>query len=237
MRKPLLTLLILMMSSGLAGCGDDAGSPFDLTTTAAPSTTAATSTTAAATTAATTATTAATTTTTQAPEPTLGPPPLPLVFLMDGLNIVAFGASPPNTINVVGSYLGLTPTFDSAWVAAAGDFGICPGTEYRQVEFGGLTLRFTDGDLFQPAGTRHFFAWAYDGDPADITPALLDVGITVADLQALYPAVQLFGDDPLFGSTFRIDGPHNGEQLWGTLTGVGPADTIKYLTGGWGCGE
>ena len=233
MRKSdLLTkLAILAAAASLlpAACGDSGGSPF---ATSASSTTAPP-----ATTTSTTSTTAAPTTTeTTGVAPTLGPPPLPLEFRVDGLNIVEFGAAPDEAVAVVGAYLGMSPTFDSGWVPAVGDFGVCPGTEYRQVEFAGLELKFTDEALFQPAGTRHFFAWAYDGNPPGITPWPLDVGATVADLQALYPAALLSGDDPLFGSTFRVDGAA-GQQLWGRLTGTGPADTITYLTGGWGCGE
>lgn len=230
MRKPVLPIVLAAVTAlaalALAACGDDADSPF----------TTSTSTTAAGTTEATTTTTATTTTETTTVAPTLGPPPLPLEFLADGLNIVAFGATPEEAITVVGTYLGLAPTFDSGWGPAWGDYGACPGNEYRQVEFEGLVLQFTDADLFQPAGTRHFFAWSYDGTPPDVAFGPLEVGTTVAELQALYPAVQLFADDPIYGDTFRVEGA-DGEQLWGRLTGVDPGDTIVYLTGGWGCGE
>ena len=237
MDKPVLPAKLMALAAvmvlALAACGDDGGSPFTISTTS----TAATTTTSATTTSVATTTTTTSTTTTTVVPPTLGPPPLPLEFRASGLNIVAFGATPTDAIDTVRSYLGFDPTFDSGWVAAWGDYGVCPGNEYRQVEFGGLILKFTDDAIFQPAGTRHFFSWAYDGNPPGVTPALLDVGITVADLQSLHPAALLFGDDPLYGSTFRVDGAAAGEQLWGTLTGIGPADTITYLTGGWGCGE
>jgi hypothetical protein len=226
---PIRAAVLVTALLAVAACsGGD--STFDTsTTTTAPATT---TTTAPTTTTAATTTTSTTTTTT-----TLVPPSLALEFLTGGLNIVDFGATPDDALTLVGAYLGSSPTFDSGWVAAAGDYGVCPGTEYRQVAFGGLVLKFTDGDIFQPAGTRHFFGWAYDGSSPGITPSPLDVGITVAALQALYPAAQLFGDDPLYGNTFRLDGAANGEQLWGVLTGAGAADTITYLAGGWGCGE
>jgi hypothetical protein len=212
---PIRAAVLVTALLAVAACsGGD--STFDTsTTTTAPATT---TTTAPTTTTAATTTTSTTTTTT-----TLVPPSLALEFLTGGLNIVDFGATPDDALTLVGAYLGSSPTFDSGWVAAA--------------EFGGLVLKFTDGDIFQPAGTRHFFGWAYDGSSPGITPSPLDVGITVAALQALYPAAQLFGDDPLYGNTFRLDGAANGEQLWGVLTGAGAADTITYLAGGWGCGE
>ena len=148
-----------------------------------------------------------------------------------------FGATPDDTLTLVGAYLDSSPTFDSGWVAAAGDYGVCPGTEYRQVEFGGLTLKFTDGDLFQPAGHPPLLRLGLRRHLGRDHPSGLDVGLTVADLQALFPTAQLFGDDPLYGNTFLIEGAVDGQQLWGVLTGVGAADTITYLTGGWGCGE
>ncbi len=220
---------VLVALLALAACsGRESTFETTTTTTTAPTTT---------TTAPTTTTAATTTTSTSTTTTTLVPPSLPLEFLAGGLNIVDFGATPDDTLTLVGAYLDASPTFDSGWVAAAGDYGVCPGTEYRQVEFGGLTLKFTDGDLFQPAGTRHFFAWAYEGTSPGITPSGLDVGLTVADLQTLFPTAQLFGDDPLYGNTFLIEGAVRGQQLWGVLTGVAAADTITYLTGGWGCGE
>jgi hypothetical protein len=164
-------------------------------------------------------------------------PPPSLEFLPDGLGIVDFGAPPPAAINAVQGYLGAAPTSDSGWGPAWGDYGACPGTEYRQVTFQGLTLQFTDGDIFQPAGTRHFFAWSYDGTPAGIAPYGVDIGTTVADLQALYPAVAIDYDDLYYGWFFRVETGTQGEQLWGTLTGSDPGDTVVYLTGGWGCGE
>jgi hypothetical protein len=225
---PIEVAVLVTALLALAACSGGGATVDTSTTTVVPTTT---------TTAPTTTTAATTTTSTTTTTTTLLPPSLPLEFLAGGLNIVDFGATPDDTLTLVGAYLGSSPTFDSGWVAAAGDYGVCPGTEYRQVEFGGLALKFTDGDIFEPAGTRHFFAWAYDGSSPGITPSALDVGITVADLQALYPAAQLFGDDPLYGNTFLVDGPAEGEQLWGVITGVGAADTITYLTGGWGCGE
>ena len=35
---------------------------------------------------------------------------------------------------------------------------------------------------------------------------LLDAGTSVADLQAIWPTVQVFDDDPFFGFTYRVDG-------------------------------
>jgi hypothetical protein len=156
---------------------------------------------------------------------------------MDGLGIVDFGASPTDTIAAVRDDLGFNKTDDSNWGPAWGDYGACPGTEYRQVSFGGLTLGFSDVERFQPAGTRQFISWTYDGDPAIEVVVGVDVGMTVADLQGLYPTVSLLYDDVVYGDVFRVEGSVSGEQLWGRLTGPDAGDTIEYLVGGWGCGE
>lgn len=205
-------------------------------TTAAPVTTETTATTEAPVTTETTSPPTTGTTATTSPPTTLGPPPEPLEFLQDGLNITSFGDTRPAAVNAVRDHLGVEPTFDSGWGPSWGDYGACPGTEYRQVEFGGLTLMFTDAGYFASEGTRQFFAWSYDGTPPSITMGSLDIGMTVADLQALYPAVIIYGGDPIFGDTFRVEGPGH-EQLWGRLTGTGAGDTIIYLVGGTGCGE
>jgi hypothetical protein len=185
----------------------------------------------------TTTTTLAPTTTTTTVPPTLAPPPVAMEFLMDGLGIVELGTKPAKTINTVRDYLGFDPTLDSGWGPAWGDYGACPGTEYRQVRFGGLYLGFSDVDRVTPAGTREFIDWSYDGDPQIDVLSGIDVGMTVADLQSLYPSVTLAYDDLWFGDVFRVEGPVSGQQLWGRLTGPNPGDTIIYLTGGIGCGE
>ena len=156
---------------------------------------------------------------------------------MDGLGIVDFGATPTDTVKAVRDYLGFNKTDDSGWGPAWGDYGACPGTEYRQVRFGGLYLSFSDVDRFQPAGTRQFISWAFVGDPAIVIPFGADIGMTLADLQSLYPTATVAYDDLWFGHHFLVEGPVFGEQLWGTLTGPNPGDTIDYLTGGVGCGE
>ena len=229
-----LALLGAVTGLVLGACGGDGsvllGTP---PTTVAPTTSEAPPTTAAP---VTTGTTSPPTTETTAPPPTLGPALEPLEFLRDGLKITDFGDTPPVAINAVRDYLGMETTFNSNWGPAWGDYGACPGTEYRQVRFGGLILMFTDAGYFAPEGTRHFFAWSYDGDPPNITMGPLDIGMTVASLQALYPAVVIYADDPIFGDTFRLAGPGQ-EQLWGRLTGTGAGDTVIHLVGGTGCGE
>lgn len=235
-----LALLGVVFGLVLAACGGDGSVLLGTTsppTTEATATSEAAPTTEAPVTTETTSPPTTETTATTSPPTSLGPSLGPsLEFLQDGLDITDFGDTPPVAINAVRDYLSMETTFNSNWGPAWGDYGACPGTEYRQVKFGGLTLHFTDAGFFAPEGTRQFFAWSYDGDPPNITTGPLDIGMTVADLQALYPAVTIYAEVPIFGDTFRVVGPGQ-EQLWGRLTGTGAGDTIVYLVGGIGCGE
>ena len=246
-RRTVVPLAVLAVAAALAGCGggsvlgaDDTGpvSTPAPATTAVPATTTPSTSVPPATTSAPASTTTTTSTSTTSTTTTTVPAGDPLLFLPDGLNIVDFGATPQEAIGAVRDHLGAGPDFDSGWGPAWGDYGACPGTEYRQVRFGGLTLGFTDDGLFAPAGTRHFYSWYYDGTPAGITPpGEVTVGTTRADLQAQYPAAAFAYDDLWFGHTFRFETPTFGEQLWGTLTGDTAGDTVTYLVGGIGCGE
>ncbi len=169
------------------------------------------------------------------PEPTLGPPPLSLMFWPDGLAITMFGDDPTTAIAGVQAYLGFLPTFDSGWVGPL-EYGVCPGTDYRHVVFDGLTLQFTDAGYFAPDGARGLFGYMCNGSPFGLTVGL-DVGNTLADLLAAYPGASVFTGDPHFGTTFRVDYPGTHEQLWGVLTGDAMGDTIEQVHGGWGDGE
>jgi predicted small lipoprotein YifL len=248
---------VLMVVVALAACGDDgvvlltdeaattaSSQPADTTTTTQPAEATSTTTgppdsTTTSTVAPPTTTLAPSSTTTTTTTTTLPPPPGPLLFLPDGLSIVSFGASPPEAIGAVEAYLGIGPTEDTGWIGPY-EFAVCPGTEFRMVSFRGLGLMFTDAGYFAPEGSRQFFAYVYYGDPPGISPGpplSVDIGTTVDQIQALYPVVELYGDDPLFGPVFRVPGAGTWDQLWGQTTGTAPADTVVFLQGGVGCGE
>ena len=63
------------------------------------------------------------------------------------------------------------------------------------------------------------------------------MGTTVAQLQALYPAVT-FEESPWFQGAwdFRVDGPGN-EELFGNLSGTDPGDIVEMVRGGGACAE
>jgi hypothetical protein len=133
-------------------------------------------------------------------------------------------------------------TSDSGWIVSGfTDYGVCPGSEYRRVEFlgGDFVLQFTDAALFQPEGVRQLFTYGWFGGipgPTPGPPVSLDAGSTIQNVVDMYPGALIFGDDPLFGPTFRVEAG-GAAQLWGQTTGPDPSDTILVITGGIGCGE
>ena len=135
----------------LGGCGDGQN-PFDATVSpppeatlsaTGPDTSAGVSTTATSAPTTTTATSSTSTTTSSTSTTTTTEPPPPMLFLPDGLGIVAFGSDPDGTIAIVQASLGIAPTADTGWVGSF-DYGVCPGTTFRRVSFDGLDLEFAD---------------------------------------------------------------------------------------------
>lgn len=240
-----ISALALAVALLAAACGDGSSEPVFTTTTSSTTTTttADTSTTTTTTTAATTTTapTTTTSTTTSTTTTTTTPPPPEIVFQDDGLGVADFGDDPESVLAVVTAVFGAS-SFDTGWIAGGfGDYGVCPGTEFRRVEFDGgdFVVHFADGDHFGPAGTRAFYWYAWYGGapgPTNGPPDSIDSGTTVATLLSMWPGTMVFGDDPFFGDTFRYDGTGS-NQLWGTLTGTTDADQIIHVTGGLGCGE
>jgi len=227
---------VLLLTCALVACGDDAAI---VTTTAVASTTttvAATTTAAPTTTATTTTTSTTTTTTTTPPEPEIR-------FLPNGLDWFDFGADADTVIAAAAARFG-APSSDTGWLAGGfGDYGVCPGTEFRQLAYldDTLTLMFSDVDYFVPGGVRNFIYYAYHSPSGttltDGPPASIDIGTTVAQLLAIYPAAEVVGDDPLFGPSFSYRPGSGFEGIYGSLTGTADTDTITYLSGGVGCGE
>ncbi|MBI5156997.1 MAG: hypothetical protein HZA58_03165 [Acidimicrobiia bacterium] len=230
-------MLTLALTTAVAACGDDSGGTLplssttlaaDTTTTVAPETT--------------TTTVAAETTSTTAPAPTLGPPPMaPVQFNPDGIGFARFGEGADGVATLALSYFG-APSSDSGWLPGGfGDYGVCPGTRFRQMYYLGdtLMLMFSDVEYFTPGGVDNFIHYAYSGaTPITLGPPVsIDVGNTVAELTTMWPAAVVDGSDPLFGEVFHVDPEPGFEYLFGTLTGTTPADTITYISGGVGCGE
>jgi len=180
-------------------------------------------------------TTAATTTTTP---PTTEPLPVRELLLSDqGVGAATFGADPDGVIEYVSSLLG-APTGDTGWIDPF-TFALCPGNEVRRVEWGVLSLLFSD-DTPVSSGRRHFFAYEYglDGQIGEEPQGLRTQGGTgrgsrVVDLRAEFPQVSVnAGEEGLFPSSFYVS-----DNFRGLLTGVNDDDLVTVIFGGYGCGE
>lgn len=234
--------ILLALTLVVAGCGDDStlapSTTGPTTTTTAATTTTATTVPPTSTTVALTTTAAPTTTTTAAPTTTTTTTPPPeFSFDPDGLGIAHFGDSPGDVIAAMNALFG-SPVADTGWIEEP----LCPGPLNRFVEYGAgdfdFRVLFTNGDLFAPAGTEHFYSYRYKGaTPVPVSPPQLTVGTKVSELQSLYPGVTIMESPWVLGEWVYeyVDGPN--EKLYGDLSGNTPGDVVLSIQGGIGCGE
>lgn len=249
--RTVLVLATVILAASCAAGDDDGGAATTLGTTTtvpvvattspatsapAPETTSTPETTAAAST--TTATTE-TTTTTIAPTTTTEPVAVQELLLRpDGIGSARFGAAPDGVIEYVSSILGGN-TGDTGWVDPF-TFAVCDGTVARRVDWGVLTLLFSDfSDVAD--GRRHFMGYEYGrvgqvGDePSGLrTPGGTTLGSRVVDLLADFPdaAINPGEQDINIPPNFYVS-----DNFYGLVTGVDPDDVVTVIFGGYGCGE
>jgi hypothetical protein len=181
------------------------------------------------------------TTTTTVPPTTTTTEPLAVQELLlngDGLGSAKFGAAPDGVIEYVSSILG-GDTGDTGWVDPS-TFADCPGTVARRVDWGVLSLLFTD--LSNVAdGRRHFMGYEYGlvgtiGDePVGLrTPGGTTLGTRVVDLLADFPdaSVNAGDSDTNFPPNFYVS-----DNFRGLVTGIDAEDVVTVVFGGPGCGE
>ena len=238
---PVATVLVV------GGCSSDRAST-STTTTPVTVTVAATTTTVAATTtpptvpptvaptSTTSSTTTSTSTSTTSTTTTVAAPGRVLVIGDDGLGEAKFGADPDQVVAYITSILG-APTTDSGWTDPSA-FGVCPGTETRQVVWGDLQVLFGDAST-GATGRRHFFSYTYGQafgttiNPFGLaTDAGIRIGSTVAELKGTYPTVQLFDADVFVGPNFVVR-----PGLTGLVSDTTDTGLVTQLAGGIGCGE
>lgn len=161
-----------------------------------------------------------------------------LVLSDSGLGGRPFGADPEDVITYVQSLLG-SPTEDSGWVEAA-EHPDCPGNQIRIVEWGVLSLQFSDASPLQANG-QHFFGWNY-GQTSEIgqSPAGLrtaegiSVGSSLGEVNAAYPGTQFSEGDPdtAFPDSWFVEG-----RYWGLLSGPADDDVTTRISSAFGCGD
>lgn len=164
----------------------------------------------------------------------------PLVLEDDGLAAVEFGTGVAETVEAVRARLG-PATSDSGWVAARGDYGVCPGTAVRVVRWESLRLFFTDGPTDFGEDTSHFFYYNQSTVDAEevidlTTSAGIGIDSTVAELRRAYADRVVIESSIPFGVTFYIEANTPG-LLSGLLTSSSPEGSVTAISGGFGCGS
>jgi hypothetical protein len=161
-----------------------------------------------------------------------------LVLTGEGLGSAVFGADPEGVIDYVTSILGGN-TADTGWVAPD-SFAVCDGTIARRVDWGTLSLLFTDLSPIAN-GRRHFIGYEYGrvgeiGDePVGLrTPGGITLGSRVVDLLAEFPDAAVNAGDDQVGIP---DNFYVSNVFYGLLTGTTAEDYVTVLFGGYGCGE
>lgn len=271
MRTAPLPLAGLLLTAVLSGCSDDgdarataASSP---TTSASPSTSAASTVepsptaeqtaeqpadiaptgTASPSPSATAAPTSPTSPSPAAPPPTaLGP----VRLTGDGIDlprrVVEFGATYDSARPLLDAALG-RPTTDTGVTDSFSDYGTCPGTRLRALEYGGGALVVLFGDVSGSALTMYSWSLTGRGTPSSVPAASafvgdtatyeFGVGTTVAELEdgARPATVEVNPGDEVVRPSFRLQDQSSG--FFGYLTGTDPQDTATFVLGGQGCGE
>lgn len=210
--------------------------PTTETTEAAASTTSPTTSTTSTTSTSTTSTTTTTTTTTSTV------PPGPLLLHTEGISDFPFGMTAADADAAFTALLG-PPDEDSGWIDSFSPFGTCPGDEVRVLRWRRLQVFLTDGNTpWGAAGVRHFFLYRASEwlDPVDApdmaTLAGIILGSSVADLQAAYGHDLVVRDDFLYGPSWEVEDPVD-RWISGSLTGLTPADLVRSIDSGYGCGD
>lgn len=156
----------------------------------------------------------------------------------DGIGSALFGAEPEGVIGYVTSILGGN-TGDTGWVDPQ-SFAACDGTVARRVDWGVLSLLFTDlSDVAD--GRRHFMGYEYGrvgeiGDePVGLqTPGGVTLGSRIVDLLAEFPEASI--NEGVEGTNFP-DNFYVSNFFYGLITGTQSDDVVTVVFGGPGCGE
>lgn len=169
------------------------------------------------------------------------------IDLPDGYAL--FGKTYAETAAALQASLGRA-TKDSGVVSNESEYGTCPGTKLRALEFGGGALRVLFGDVERPGGPLTLFQWALtDKGDASVVPRatafiskedrlLVGIGTTVEELSASVPKAQLelIEAEGSFRPAFALsDGTTYG--LFGSLSSTRPSGTVVFVLGGMDCRE
>lgn len=140
-----------------------------------------------------------------------------------------------------------TPSRDTGVVSSFSEYGTCPGTKLRALEYGGGALVVPFGNAKGTALTMYEWALQPKGDArqrprasafvGDVTTYEFGIGTTVRQLRAGVGAERLQvrpGADSQ-AATFRVNDQSSG--ISGQLSGTSDNDETTYVLAGQPCGE
>ena len=224
------TRLLLAATLLLTACSDDATTQPPLTRTAPPP---------------------APSSAVPPPSPTATPAALAVRLTGDGIDtpdrLLAFGDDVDDVLPLLTSALG-PPSLDSGEVPNEGQYGACPGSRQRALEFAGGALRVLFGDAIGPGTTMYHWSLRSTGDVAraprasalvgDVTTFEFGPGTTLAELREGTQGVQLevtTTDTEDAATVFTLTDQSAG--FTGFLTGPDEQDTVAGVQAGEACGE
>jgi len=160
-----------------------------------------------------------------------------LVLSGDGVGLAKLGTDPESVVQYVSSILGGS-TADSGWVDPD-TFGFCPGNTMRRVDWGVLSLMFSDGSELA-VGRNHFVGWEYGrlgqvGDePVGLrTAGGVTLGSPVVDVLGEFPDASLIAGDPDLDQPDQV---YVDDSFVAYVSGLTDTDTVTVLFGGARCG-
>ncbi|MCW2572900.1 MAG: hypothetical protein JWO88_2958 [Frankiales bacterium] len=189
------------------------------------------------------------------PTPSATPAPSPSVtaharLTGDGIDlptaVLVFGTTFEKARAALQQTLG-TPTRDTGVGSSFGEYGTCPGTKLRALEYGGGALVVLFGNVKGATLTMYQWALQPKGNPArvpkasafvgDVTTYEFGIGTTVRQLEA-HVATGMLKVTPGNGSqaaTFTLHDQSSGFS--GQLSGTSGGDATTYVLAGQLCGE
>lgn len=183
------------------------------------------------------------------PSPSSTPTARAVRLTGDGIDtsteVTTFGQAFDEVQPVLVAALG-EPTKDTGVVSSFSEYGTCPGSKLRGLEFGDGALRVLFGDAIGPGITM--YQWSLAKPSADVPQASVLVGdvttfaFGVGDsLAELRTGVQggaelevLPGDERVSPSFTLMD---QSAGFFGFLTGTADTDTVTAVQAGEACGE
>jgi hypothetical protein len=190
------------------------------------------------------------------PSPSPSPPPSPTHVASaprltgDGIDlatgVVLFGTTVEKAAPALQKALG-KPTKDTGIVSSFSDYGTCPGTKLRALEYGGGALVVLFGNVKGSALTMYQWALQPKGTTAsvpkasafigDVTTYEFGIGTTLGKLRAGVGQDRLTvtagGDSQ--APSFTVKDQSSG--IFGQLSGTTNADDTIYIQAGQRCGE